>query len=638
VSIPKQPIGLTNFYGSITKCPPNPDAIRAIVFTPSVNLAVTNGASTEIQIPLNNFFIPVYEAARLNFTIPAKTTSLHTISKLNLGGLDTNGEVKFIALLPNFGVGASSNSEFLEWTSIKSIDEGELSNIPQIGTGGNTSFNFYQINGLDFKWRTYVDYTNSYSNGALYAATNGGLLKWDGIKTTLWNTLNSNSPTDYLHTIEVDSKNEIWIASNLGVLTFDETSFTSKFNVANSQLPSNYITDLKLFGDNIVVGTDKGLSVFSKNGEMFHTYTIYDTPLLKHNYINKVEVAGDPIIFAGTTGGAYYIDTVTEKWGKFPISSTMNGWNASNNVQDMAVYGNNIYIGTDSGLVVVPYMGLTGATNSLFTGITASTMVGGGVTGPYNNNFYSLRVEKDELYVGHGASGGISILNLITNDWYFRNSVTGLTGGPIKSLIPNFLSPNEKTIFAGNGVDSRIVKIKVNPFEYDYAPGAGDLTDILLSIPKYGINKYTVDSTIYPVNQLYWTVFSKPALYSSVQNYISLNSGVDGSGSSIQLGATQSGIYTVVTYPVDSLGHRIELSRASGYNFRMAMGCTATDNSFITSGLNIGFYTEDIVPVLGWNNMGKMLVFSGADKHLVEGIYLRNPQDMDINITALIGN
>ena len=640
MSTPKQPIGLTNFFGSITKCPPNPDAIRAIVFTPSVNLAVTNGATTEIQIPLNNFFIPVNEAARLNFTIPAKTTSLYTLNKLNLGGLDTNGEVKFIALLPDFGVGASSNSEFLEWTSVKSIDEGELSSIPQIGIGGNTSFNFYQINGLDFKWGTYVDYTNSYSNGALYAATNGGLLKWDGIKTTLWNTVNSNLPTDYLQTLEIDSNNIAWIASNMGLLYFDETNqFTTKFNTTNSKLPSNNVTDIKLFGEYGVVGTDKGLSVFEKNGNLFDTYTIYNTPLLKHNYINKVEVAGDPIIFAGTTGGAYFMDSNTKIWGRFPISSTMTGWTASNNVQDMAVYGDNIYIATNSGLVTVPYTGLTGATTSQFMGITATTTIGvGGVGSPYSNNFYSLRVAKDKLYVGH-AEGGISILDLITNNWYFSQPVPLLFSGPVKSLIPNFLSPNDPTVFAGNSVDSRIVKIKLNPEEFDYAPGVGDLTDILLTIPGEKIEgNYAVDSTIYPVNQLFWMVFSKPVSHTTAIDYISLNNNIDGSGSSIPLGSTQSGIYTVVTYPVNSTGNRIELSRASGYNYRLAMGCTATDNSFITSGLNVGFYTEDIVPVLGWNNMGKMLVFSGADTHLVEGIYLRNPQNMDINITALIGN
>ncbi len=642
MSTPKQPIGLTNFFGSITKCPPNPDAIRAIVFTRSVNLAVTNGATTEIQIPLDNFFIPVHEAARLNFTIPAKTASLYTINKLNLGGLDTNGEVKFIALLPDFGVGATSNSQFLQWTSIKSIDEGELSSIPQIGIGGNTSFNFYQVNGLDFKWGTYVDYTTQYSTGALYAATNGGLLKWDGIKTTLWNTVNSNLSTDYLHAIEIDSKNTAWIATNSGVLYFDETNqFTTKFNMTNSGLPSNNVTSIRLFGEYGVVGTDKGLSVFEKNGNLFDTYTIYNTPLLKHNYINKVEVAGDPLIFAGTTGGAYFMDSNTKHWGRFPLnSSTISGWNADDNIQDMAVYGTNMYFATNNGLVVVPYTNLMGATSSQFVGITASTIIGGsGGSGPYTNDFYSLRVKKDELYVGHGASGGVSILDLTTNSWYFAQPVSNLAGGPIKSLIPNFLSPNDKTVFAGNSIDSRIVKLKINTIEYDYAPGSGDLTDMLLSIPGEKLEgSYVVDSTIYPVDQLFWMVFSKPVSHTTAKNYISLNNNIDGSGNTILMGSTQSGIYTVVTYPVDSLGNKIELARASGYNYRLAMGCTATDNSFITSGLNVGFYTEDIVPVLGWNNMGKMLVFSGSDKHLVEGIYLRNPQNMDINITALIGN
>jgi hypothetical protein len=66
-------------------------------------------------------------------------------------------------------------------------------------------------------------------------------------------------------------------------------------------------------------------------------------------------------------------------------------------------------------------------------------------------------------------------------------------------------------------------------------------------------------------------------------------------------------------------------------------GATAEDGSYLKDTLDLGFYTEDIVPVLGWKNMGKMLVLSGTEGKLTENIYLRNPQSSDINVIALIG-
>jgi hypothetical protein len=641
VSAPKQPIGLTNFYGSITSCPPNPDAIRSIVFTKCDNLAVTNGAATEIQIPLGSFYVPVSEAARLSFTLPGKTSTVTDIHKLNLGGVDTNGDVKFIALMPDYGKGATSNSTFLEWTSIRSIDSGELSSIPQVGPNGNTSFNFSQINGLEFQWGKYLDYDNV-GNGSLFAATNGGLLEWNGLSCKLWNTLNSNCPTDYISDIKIDSSNVAWLSTNLGVVTFINGVFDAKYNVSNSGLPSNNVLDIEVFGDKLVVGTDKGLSVLDKSGQNFSTYTIYNTPLLKHNVIKKVSIAGDPIIFAGTTGGAYFMDSNSKTWGKYPLNSvTVPGWEGSDDIQDIAVYLDSVYFATNSGLVVVPYTGLTGSPMQ-YTGSPVSTITGGvGGDGPFSNNFYSLRVENNELYVGHD-NGGISILNFSTGEWYFEAPITQLGAGSVKCLATNFRTVSgAKTIFAGNTANSRIVKVNVETFDCDYAPGYGDFTDVLLSVPgsKVSIDgNYFVDQKQYPINQPFWFVFSKPVDSNTISNFLTLSSSIDGSGSNINLQVVQFGDYSVAAYPVNSSNAQIDLAHASGYNLKLSMGATAVDNSFITSGLNVGFYTEDIVPVLGWEKLGKMLVLSGSDNHLIEGIYLRNPQSTDITIIALIGN
>lgn len=641
MSVPKQPIGLTNFSGSIKSCPPNPDAIRSIVFTKCDNLGVTNGAATEILIPLSNFYIPVGEATRTSFTLPKKTALVTEIHKLNLGGVDTNGEVKFIALMPNYGIGSTSNSISIEWAMVNSIEEGELANIPQVGPDGNTSFNFSQVNGIDFEWGKYLSYDNT-GTGSLLAATNGGLLQWDGTKCKLWNTLNSNSTTDYLNSIAVDSDNIAWISTNSGVVAFKNESFEVKFNTTNSILPSNNVTAIEPFENKLTIATDKGLSVCEKGGGNFKTFTIYNTPFLKHELIKKVKVAGDPIIFAGTTGGAYFMDSVTSTWGRYALNSlTVPGWSGSDDIQDMAVYGQNVYFATTNGLVTIPYAGLTSSL-SQYVGITATTIVGGsGGDGPLTNNYTSLRVQGNDLFVGH-ENGGISILNLTTDDWYFASTVPELGGEAVTCLVSNFLaSGSPKTLFTGNAISSRVVKLNVDTSDSDNAPGEGDLTDLMLSVTGRKINldgSYFVDDIQYPSNQIFWFVFSKPVSDTAIFDFLSLRNGLGGTGSVVNLVTEQFSSCIVAAQPVDINNDTIELNKGVGYNLRLAMGATGVDGSFITSGLNVGFYTEDVVPILGWNKLGKMLILSGSDNNLIEGIYLRNPQSTDITIVSLIGN
>src|SRR5574343_319701 len=101
VTIPKQPFGLNKFATSVSHCPVNPDAIRSVVFQQN-GMAVINGATTEISLSLLNFFIPVTQAAKLTFTVPKKDSLLYSLTKLDLGGIDINGEVKVIALFPQF--------------------------------------------------------------------------------------------------------------------------------------------------------------------------------------------------------------------------------------------------------------------------------------------------------------------------------------------------------------------------------------------------------------------------------------------------------------------------------------------------------------------------------------------------------
>jgi hypothetical protein len=645
VAIPNQCLGLSTFAGSISKCPPNPNAIRAIVFTKCDNLSVVNGAATEIQISLTPFFIPIGQAARTTFTVPAKPANNlpYDIYKLDLAGIDVDGGVKFIALFPQYGTTASGNQLYLEWAPENGIEEGVLFTGAPEAPGATTSFDFFQVNGLQFGWGGNLSYSGG--TGPVYAATNGGLLRWDGSTMKLWNTLNSASPTDFMSSLAVDSSNNLWIGSNSGVITFNEVDGGSFGNYLASAtgLPSNTINDIKLFPVNMVAAaTDSGLSLFDTKGITFQNYNIYNSPLLKHNNLVKLEVSDDLIVFVGTTGGVYFFNTTNSAWGNYPLnSSTVAGWIAPNSVQSLASYSGTLYVGTTGGLVEIPYTGITGATFS--PGSVSGTTILSGLTGPTSSNFTSLRVEEYGdiyLYAGHGNNtGAISVFNITTDSWDYSLGVPGLSGGDIQDVLPDYLSgaTSGMTLFTGNNVDSGIYKIFTGNSSYDTVPGAGNNCNLLLSVPK-GMTSgaYSVDSSqLYSTAQSLYFLFSKDMTGGatsgiSFENFVEVLNGVNG------IGATLAGTWTW-----DSTGKIAEFQttfqKAQGYNMRIAQGSTAADNSYLVEGMNVGFYTENISPVLGWNTLGKMLVFSGTDTNLVESIYLRNPQSTDINVIALIG-
>jgi hypothetical protein len=673
VSVPNQPIGLTNFSGAISKCPPNPNAIRSIVFTKCDNLSVVNGAATEIQISLTNFFIPVQGASRLSFTIPgAVPTTPYVIHKLDLGGVDNStGMVKFIGLLPQYGAtctncpGATQgNSMNIEWTSISSIDEGELYMKPVVGPTGSTDFAYSQINKLQFGWGKYMSYDNS-GTGALYAATYGGMLKWDGETMKLWNTLNSNLSTDHINSFDVDPYNVFWLATDNGLLKFKDVEGSTEppFNVYSKPVPSNCL-DIKIYNSTgAALATDSGLTILDTTGATCVTHNIYNTPLLKHNLIKKVDVSTDLIAFAGTTGGVYYYDTVSKQWGKFPLNSTtVTGWTAPNDVQSIASYDGLLYVGTTGGLVTIPYAGITGATAYPIAGMTASVTLSG-ATGPYNDNFSALRAVNyaglPELYAGHGTGGAVSKLDITSDTWDFKVSTPFLTGGPVNDVLPDYLSGSTtaRTVYTGNTLitdpysSSGIVKLLTSPGLADTVPGAGDLTNLLFSSPQGSLSgNYTLDTTqLYSSNYVQpygpdgniWFFFSKGVDSNRLENYVSLKEGLTGAGPEVLLTATnwdddgKIQIFCPIGSTVTSAP--ILLDKAAGYNLTMAMGITADDGSIVAEGLNVGFYTENIDPILGWNPLGKMLVLSGSDKNYIESIYLRNPETSDINVIALIG-
>lgn len=665
MSIPNQICGISTFSGPISKCPPNPNAIRSVVFSRDsngANLAVVNGAATEITLSLGKFFVPVLNAARSSFSIPgALPVTPLTVYKLDLAGLDVDGKVKFLALLPTYGTSSNVSSicgstaaattaqlEYMEWCFMKDLDDGDLYDAPILGPSGSSisSFITSTVNKLDFSWGTYLSFTGG--TGSIWAATDGGLLKWNGINATLWNTLNSNSPSDYISTLAVDAYNSVWVGSNQGIARFSESNgFALQWNSENSGLQSDIVNELKLFNtEKIAIGTDSGLSITDYVGSTWSNFNMFNTPELGHNNIASLN-ANDNYIFAGTTGGVYVYEHVTNVWNSLPFNSTNTpGWTADDNVLSLESYNGNLYVGTSTGLVVVPYLGGT-----------AQTIVSG-VTGPGSNYFQSLRIVSYsgmKLYAGH--DDGFSAYNIDTDTWYATENGTfnSFFYGGINDVLPDFLSGATavETMFFANGASSQgLAKYEYPSSNFSLVPESNKAANLLLSLPSNpastplasspgypGIWQYTNGNTsidgsrLYPSNQPMYFVFSKNMLPgTSFESKVLVKSGLTGGG------ATITGTWAWdTTGRIGTFTPSQPFLKASEYNFTLTPGATANDGSFLREKANVGFYTEDLVPILGWNVMGKMLIHTGTEGNYTEGLYLRNPQSTTVNVLTLIG-
>lgn len=614
MTLPRQQFGLNKFSTSISQCPFNPDSVKAIVFQRN-NLAVVNGPSTEMELVLSDFFSIINTASKFSFTIPGSTSSSipYEIYKID----NDIQNIKLLAILPSYGT-VSNVNEFIEWTP--NIDNGVLYDEPIISPNPEygISFDINKINCIEFGWGCNISYTGG--TGPLWIGTDGGLLKWDNTDMKLWNTLNSQSPSDFISSITVDSYNNLWIGSSKGLSKFNEsTGFSQLYNSKNSSLLSDKINDIKLLSvDKIVVGTDMGMSIFNFNLNTWESFDIYNTPQLLYNNINKLAVK-DSKILLGTTGGVFMYDSSTLSWNSTPFNSTNTpGWNAPDDVKALAVNDTNVYVGTTNGLVIFP-----------LTGGTAQTILAG-LTGLVSNNITSLKIVKyglnEELYIGH--DDGISVFDITNEQWIFTaNSSDYSQLVNIRDIIPDFLSGSTggKTIFFGN--TSGLNKIFTIGPTFSVVPESNKSTNLLMVYPN--------TPGLYPSLQPLYFLFSKPMNPASFESKVIFKDELTSSSCNTH-GATVSGLWTW------SNDNRVasfssSLLKATPYSLRINFGSTAQDSSYLKENFYLKYYTENIVPEGGWLPLGKLMILTGTNDKFLPRIYLRNPQNFDVTLSVLEG-
>ncbi|HBS84972.1 MAG: hypothetical protein A2W91_07035 [Bacteroidetes bacterium GWF2_38_335] len=185
---------------------------------------------------------------------------------------------------------------------------------------GNFSGGYFHYNGTEFSHYN-CDLLANGSNVRVLSFDQSGNL-WMGIYETLdiytitkgvamhtgssWEFYDIGSliPGGYIRDIEVDQTNVVWVATSIGVIKKEDTSW-ELLTTSNSGLPSNNVSCVKISSNNTRwFATDKGLVKFDGI-----EWVVYDTlnSELPNNNVNQIEFDYMGNLWGGTANGIFKI-------------------------------------------------------------------------------------------------------------------------------------------------------------------------------------------------------------------------------------------------------------------------------------------------------------------------------------------
>lgn len=279
--------------------------------------------------------------------------------------------------------------------------------------------------------------------------------------TSVWvdyQVFNSGIQSNSLTSISFDQNNVKWIGTlDKGLIKYDELNFTS-FNTSNSSIPDNRINCISIDPQNRVwVGTDFGIGVFDGIG-----WTVYNrnNSELTSELINTIEFDDNGTAWIGTTANLVKIDGVN-----WTIYNEPSGWGDWIN----AIYiesDNNLWLGTTlNGIyrfenstftsLIQPLYGYISTTISsidndafdqLWFGFQPDTTAGGGISywdGTGFNNYYigSPQIKVNQIFIDDSnfkwiaTSEGFIVYDPQNNATPFRTSNSLISSNLINSCI-----------------------------------------------------------------------------------------------------------------------------------------------------------------------------------------------------------
>ena len=185
-------------------------------------------------------------------------------------------------------------------------------------------------------------------SGILWIGTDRGLVKFDGINWEVFNSSNSVLPYDIINCLAIDESGNKWIGLDKywdgntwrgGVVKFDDIDFTI-YNTSNSPLPHNTINCITIDEiGNLWIGTRSGLAIFDgTNWDLFNT----TNSGLPSNYITCVAIDKSGTKWIGTGGGIAKFDDINWMVYKGPAFG-----HPANSINCIAVdSSNNVWFGS----------------------------------------------------------------------------------------------------------------------------------------------------------------------------------------------------------------------------------------------------------------------------------------------------
>jgi len=271
-------------------------------------------------------------------------------------------------------------------------------------------------------------------NDSLYVATMGGLLIIDDINSPGRTFLNTDGlGTTQITDIIQDDQGQVWLSGFGRLIKFDYNN-PEQFLFLPAEGDMFLLTRLHDDGDNLWVGTDSGLVLFSKindGGQIEGHFPL--TSINSFPEINDILVVGDSIWVATSSG--LVVANKSDPGILFPPAAWMlydrENFSelASNTINSIARFENKIYIASDSGLYQIEQTAVD--TNFILITETQYRLV------------FDLEVINDSLYIFYNGIG----LAVIKNGVFTRLSTEGITSSPNTGIEWN----NQKLIGVENG-------------------------------------------------------------------------------------------------------------------------------------------------------------------------------------------
>lgn len=454
--------------------------------------------------------------------------------------------------------------------------------------------------------------------------SNAGLVKFDNNTWSLFNTTSSPAlPSNTITALSKDNSGNIWIGTNVGLVKFDGTNFTTYGSV-----PINCIDAI---GNQVYVGTNSGLLRF--DGSTFSSYNVAGSTL-PNDTILSVKVETSNIIWLGGKN----------RLVEFNINSTFTSTSFINHAIPPTAY---YPFGAPLNTGIVNCIHIDSQNNKWLGTTTAGIVKYDGA------NFKNAK----ELYEIYGSSIPLKVVDItsgLQNGIIFKHTTgsgsstySGLTElapnnkvyqyfhSVINYVLGDFIENSASTILISQGGPSISYTTPKMYYEFDPANYVKPLAAVSISNLK-NLDVNQVKAGIANRGDMHWDLGAGNALYEvpkgsgKISNFASglWIGGLDNGG---QLhGAAQTYRQSGVDFwpgPLDTLSATTNTTIAGNYDKIWKVSYTDI-NTFITA-FNTGSIvaTEDMLtwPAHGTGNNSRNL--APFVDHNGDGLY--NPNDGD---------